>query len=122
PPYDDTDPAWLPNGQIVFSSTRWPSFAEYDGVRTTNLYVVTPDGGGLRRITSERNGADWPLVDPVTGKIVYSRWWRNQRFALDDLTTLLNPSGAIIQKDGLSADRFLEMDGSIASHDYLLRN
>jgi len=121
-PYDDTDPAWLPNGLIVFSSTRWPSFAEYDGVRTTNLYVVEPDGSGLRRITSERNGADRPLVDPLTGKIVYSRWWRNQRFALNDLTTVLNPSGGIIQKDGLSSDRFLEMDGSTGYHDYLWRN
>src|SRR5690606_10019218 len=31
--YDDTDPAWLPDGRIVFSSTRWPAFAQYSGVR-----------------------------------------------------------------------------------------
>jgi len=121
-PYDDTDPAWLPNGLIVFSSTRWPSYAEYDGVRTTNLYVVKPDGGDLRRITSERNGADRPLVDPVTGKIVYSRWWRNQHFALDSLATVLDPSGGLIQKDGLSADRYTEIDGSGGYRDYLWRN
>jgi hypothetical protein len=68
--YVDTDPAWLPNALIVFSSTRWPSFADYDGAHTTNLYLVHPDGGGLWRITAERNGADRPLVDPITGKIV----------------------------------------------------
>ncbi|NJO85186.1 MAG: hypothetical protein HC828_22215, partial [Blastochloris sp.] len=27
--YDDTDPVWLPDGRIVFSSTRWPSLAMY---------------------------------------------------------------------------------------------
>ena len=31
--YDDTDPAWLPDGRIVFSSTRWPSYGHYSGVR-----------------------------------------------------------------------------------------
>ncbi len=120
--YDDTDPAWLPNGQVVFSSTRWPAYAQYSGVRATNLYVVNANGAGLRRITSERNGADRPLVDPVTGKIVYARWWRNHRFALDDLSTVVDPNGGYIQKDGLSADRNVEIDGSGGYADYLWRN
>jgi hypothetical protein len=121
-PYDDTDPAWLPDGRIVFSSTRWPSYAQYSGVRTTNLYVVNADGTDLHRITAERNGADRPQVDPITGKIVYSRWWRNHRFALDDLTTVPDPSGGYVQKDGLSAKRDVEMDGSRPYGDYLWRN
>lgn len=120
--YDDTDPAWLPNGQIVFSSTRWPSYGHYSGVRVTNLYVINPNGTGLRRITSERNGADRPMVDPVTGKIVYARWWRNHRFALNSLSTVTNPSGGYSQKDGLSADRNNEIDGSSAYNDLLWRN
>jgi hypothetical protein len=120
---DDTDPIWLPDGRIVFTSTRYPSYAQYSGVRTTNLYVVASDQSGLRRITSERNGADRPLVDPVTGKIVYSRWWRNHRFAVDDAsTTVVDPNGGFIQKDGLSADRSLQMDGTPAFADYLWRN
>jgi hypothetical protein len=120
--YDDTDPAWLPDGRIVFSSTRWPSYAQYSGVRTSNLYVVNADGTGLHRITAERNGADRPLVDPLTGKIVYARWWRNHRFALDDLTTVADPAGGFVQKDGLSAKRDVEMDGSPRYGDYLWRN
>jgi hypothetical protein len=64
-PYDDTDPVWLPDGRIVFASTRWPAYAQYSGVRTTNLYVVDPDGSNLHRITAERNGADRPLIDPL---------------------------------------------------------
>ncbi len=50
--------------------------------------MVDADGSGLHRITAERNGADRPLVDPLTGKIVYSRWWRNHRFAPDDPATV----------------------------------
>ncbi len=120
--YDDTDPAWLPDGRIVFSSTRWPSFGHYSGVRTTNLYVVNADGSNLHRITAERNGADRPLVDPLTGKIVFSRWWRNHRFALDDQRTVLRDGGGYVQKDGLSASRDVQMTGRPEFGDYLWRN
>jgi len=120
--YDDTDPAWLPDGRIVFSSTRWPRYAQYSGVRTTNLYVVNADGTDLHRITAERNGADRPQIDPVTGKIVYARWWRNHRFALNDMTIVADPAGGFVQKDGLSAKRDVEMDGSPIYADFLWRN
>ncbi|OAN48577.1 hypothetical protein A6A03_07320 [Chloroflexus islandicus] len=103
--YDDTDPVWLPDGRIVFSSTRWPAYAHYSGVRASNLFVVNPDGSNLRRITSERNGADRPLVDPITGKIVYARWWRNHRFPVNDMSTIPDPNGGYIQRDGLTANR-----------------
>ncbi len=117
-PYDDTDPAWLPDGRIVFSSTRWPSRAHYSGVRTSNLYVVNAGGADLHRITAERNGADRPLIDPLTGKIVYARWWRNHRFALDNMTTVPDPNGGFVQKDGLTVDRANHVGGA----DNLWRN
>ncbi|MEZ4731853.1 MAG: hypothetical protein R3E79_32430 [Caldilineaceae bacterium] len=87
--YDDTDPVWLPDGRIIFVSTRWPSFGQYGGARTSNLYVVNPDGSDLHRITAERNGADRPVVDPVTGRIVYARWWRNFRVPVNTIETQL---------------------------------
>jgi hypothetical protein len=102
--FDDFDPVWLPDGRIVFSSTRYPSYAQYSGVRTSNLFVVNADGSGLRRLTSERNGADRPLVDPSTGRIVFARWWRNMRMPVDSLATITDASG-IVQKDGLTVDR-----------------
>ena len=85
--YDDTDPVWLPDGRIVFASTRYPSFGQYGGARTANLFVINPDGSDLHRITSERNSAERPLVDPLTGRIVYSRWWRNFRVPVNSLET-----------------------------------
>ncbi|MCG3207992.1 MAG: hypothetical protein FOGNACKC_01593 [Anaerolineae bacterium] len=116
--YDDTDPAWLPDGRIVFSSTRWPGFAQYSGARATNLYVVNADGSKLHRITAERNGADRPMVDPVTGKIVYARWWRNHRFATNSMSTVTDPAGGYKQKDGLTTDR----GNHVGGNDHLWRN
>lgn len=91
--YDDTDPAWLPDGRVVFSSTRWPAYGQYSAAHATQLFVVRDDGTGLRRITSERNGADRPLVDPLTGRIVYSRWWRNHRLAAQATDTIPSRDG-----------------------------
>ncbi|HEV2104400.1 MAG TPA: hypothetical protein VGU27_01630, partial [Candidatus Eisenbacteria bacterium] len=75
--YDDLDPCWLPDGRIVFASTRWPLLAEA-GPPATNLWVVNADGSGLQRLTSDRNGAETPSVDPTSGRIVYARWWFNR--------------------------------------------
>jgi hypothetical protein len=103
--YDDYDPAFLPDGRIVFSSTRWPAYGQYSGVRASNLFVVNLDGTRLHRITAERNGADRPLVDPVTGKVVYARWWRNHRFPINDMATITRSGGGYDQKDGLTTNR-----------------
>ena len=73
--YDDLDPCWLPDGRLCFVSTRYPVSAPDLRQRGTNLYVVEEDGSELHRITTERFGADTPTVDPLTGEIVYSRWW-----------------------------------------------
>jgi hypothetical protein len=81
--YDDVDPCYLPDGRICFVSTRYPEVAPDGRQRATNLYVVNPNGADLHRITSERFGADTPAVDPQSGMLVYSRWWRSSIFALD---------------------------------------
>ena len=75
--YDDFDPCWLPDGRIAFASTRHPSMASIDQVLTSNLYVMRADGSDLHRITSERNGGEEPTIDPLTGRIVFARWWVN---------------------------------------------
>jgi hypothetical protein len=117
--YDDTDPVWLPDGRIVFSSTRWPAFAQYSGARTTNLHVVAADGSNMRRITAERNSAERPVIDPLTGKIVYSRWWRNHRMAVDSMETIPEPSGGYQQHEGLTR---LAADAVGAGNNNMVRN
>jgi hypothetical protein len=75
--YDDIDPCYLPDGRICFASTRYPSLSQIDGARTTNLYVIDTTSANLHRITTERNGAEEPSIDPITGRVVFSRWWLN---------------------------------------------
>ncbi len=86
--YDDFDPCWLPDGRIVFASTRFPQRSQRGDHLVSNLFVVRADGTGLERITTERNGAHEPTIDPTTGRIVYARWMFNPYLASD-----LTPSG-----------------------------
>lgn len=80
--YDDLSPCWLPDGRIVFASTRYPLLAQ-GGVPATNLWVAGADGSGARRLTAERDGGEAPSVDPVTGRLLYARWFVNRHRAAD---------------------------------------
>ena len=94
---NDIDPTWLPEGRIAFASTRFRQTAEQGGVPATNLHSVWPDGSELRRLTTDRNGAEEPTVDPRDGRVVYARWWFNRYHPpvvpTDTLTT--DPSRAV---------------------------
>ena len=79
--YDDVDPVYLPDGRVCFVSTHYPGIAPDGRLRSNNLYVMNADGSNINRITSERFGADTPVVEPATGRIVYSRFWRTAPFA-----------------------------------------
>jgi hypothetical protein len=111
--YDDFDPCYLPNGKIAFASTRYPSLAMVERVRTSNIYVMEADGKNLRRITSERNGGEEPTVDPVTGRIVYARWWANidrpsnvtrNNLSREDATALTSDIGNIWHAVAINPD------------------
>ncbi len=98
--YDDLDPCYLPDGRICFVSTRHPGTAPDARVRSTNLYVVKADGSNPHRITSERFAADTPAVDPVSGQIVYSRWWRSARPAPASVINPANPAAGMPAQNG----------------------
>jgi HEAT repeat protein len=50
-PYHDIDPAELPDGRIVFTSTRIGSFEEYHCPPARSLYVMNGDGSRIEPIT-----------------------------------------------------------------------
>ena len=50
-PFHDIDPAELPDGRIVFASTRIGTFEEYHGAPSRALFVMQPDGSGIKSIT-----------------------------------------------------------------------
>lgn len=78
--YDDFDPCWLPDGRLVFASTRHP-WSSQQGPRVSNLWAVNSDGTGLMRLTSERDGGEEPSIDPTNGRLVYARWFFNRYLA-----------------------------------------
>lgn len=50
-PFHDIDPVELPDGRIVFVSTRIGTFEEYHNPPSRALFVMKPDGTGVRTLT-----------------------------------------------------------------------
>ena len=50
-PFHDIDPAELPDGRIVFTSTRIGTFEEYHNPPSRALFVMNADGGDIRPLT-----------------------------------------------------------------------
>jgi hypothetical protein len=80
--WSDLDPTYAPNGDIVFVSERCGTSLqcnEYDKDETScNLYVIRPDGSGIRRLSVNKDGDYLPhTLD--NGLIAYTRWEYHER-------------------------------------------
>jgi len=80
---DDLQPCWADDTTLVFTSTRGAGRSTYGDVPNTNLYAVPAAGGAVRRLTSERNGAEAPSVAGPGGDLLFARWWFNPWRASD---------------------------------------
>ena len=71
--YDDFEPTWLPDGDIVFVSTRCRRWVNCWMTQVATLYRMKPDGTGIRMISAntEHDNTPWVLPD---GRILYMRW------------------------------------------------
>ena len=71
--YDDVDPCYLPNGKIMFSSTRAHRSVLCSGVRATTLHLMNGDGKDIRCISGGQVNELAPcLLDD--GRVAYPRW------------------------------------------------
>jgi len=80
--WSDLDPTYAPGGDIVFVSERCGTSLqcnEYDKDETScNLYVMKPDGSGIRRLSVNKDGDYLPhALDD--GTIAYTRWEYHER-------------------------------------------
>ena len=82
PPGDDVDPAYLPDGRIVFVSNRqvksqqangFAYLDEYERERTTTLHVMDGNGQNCRQISYNQSHDRNPTV-LQSGEVMYSRW------------------------------------------------
>lgn len=71
--FDDYEPAYLPDGGIVFVSTRCRCWVNCWMTQVGVLYRCDADGGNLRRLSysGEHDNTPWVLPD---GRILYMRW------------------------------------------------
>ncbi|HHX02421.1 MAG TPA: hypothetical protein GX739_07135 [Firmicutes bacterium] len=74
-PYNDFDPVWLPDGDIVFISERRGGYGRCHQrpVPTYTLHRMSPDGSNIRIISYHETNEWNPAVDN-NGMIIYTRW------------------------------------------------
>jgi hypothetical protein len=91
----DFEPCYLPNGDIVFNSSRcFIGFAEDINI-VSNLFIMNKDGNYLRRISYDQAHDFHPTVMP-DGKIMFSRWEFNDRSFVKVFGVFtMNPDGTI---------------------------
>jgi hypothetical protein len=72
-PFDDIEPCWLPDGGIVFVSTRAKRWVNCWSTQVANIWRCEPDGGQLHPLSAniEQDNTPWVLPD---GRILYTRW------------------------------------------------
>jgi len=74
---EDMDPVYLPNGQVLFSSTRPGIVDEYERRAVSLLHVAdrAPDGRlvNIRQISFNQSHDTNPMIHS-SGKVFYSRW------------------------------------------------
>ncbi|NQU20747.1 MAG: discoidin domain-containing protein, partial [Candidatus Nealsonbacteria bacterium] len=72
-PFDDIEPCYLPDGDIVFVSSRCKRYVQCWLTKVAVLYRCGPDGKNMHAISAnvEHDNTPWVLPD---GRILYQRW------------------------------------------------
>jgi len=81
-PYDDIEPTYLPNGDIVFVSSRCKRWVNCWLTKVAVLYRCSADGRNVRPISAnnEHDNTPWVLPD---GRLIYQRWEYVDRSQVD---------------------------------------
>jgi len=81
-PYDDVEPVWLPDGGILFVSTRCNRRVNCHTTQVAVLHRCDADGRNLRPLSSNNEHDNTPWVLP-SGQILYTRWEYVDRNQMD---------------------------------------
>lgn len=76
--FADYEGAYLPDGQIVFNSTRCVQTVDCWWTEVSNLYTCDGDGRHLRRLSFDQVHTNFPTLTP-DGRVLYTRWDYNDR-------------------------------------------
>jgi hypothetical protein len=76
--FADYEPAYLPDGGIVFTSSRCVQTVDCWWTEVSNLYICDADGRYLRRVGFDQVHTVYPQV-LEDGRVIYTRWDYNDR-------------------------------------------
>jgi hypothetical protein len=81
-PFDDFEPSYVPDGGIVFVSSRCKRWVNCWLTQVATLHRCDADGSNIRAISSntEQDNTPWPLPD---GRLLYTRWEYVDRSQVD---------------------------------------
>ncbi len=89
----DIDPIYLPNGQILFTSTREPKYCMCNRHIMGNLYTMNGDGSNIVQIGHSTLHEGHPALLP-DGRVIYDRWeYVDRNFGDAQGLWLTNPDG-----------------------------
>ena len=69
----DFDPLYLPDGRILFTSSRDNEMDEYNHSLAEHLYLCNADGSGIERVSYNQSNDFDPEMLP-NGRVMYTRW------------------------------------------------
>jgi len=80
--YDDIEPTYLPDGKIMFVSSRVKRWVQCWLTPVAVLHYCDADGKNIRQISAniEHDNTPWPLPD---GRVLYMRWEYVDRSQVD---------------------------------------
>ena len=75
----DYEGIYLPDGNIMFSSTRCFQNVDCWHVSVCNMFLMNRDGKHMRRVGFDQVHTNYPQVHPASGLVTYTRWEYNDR-------------------------------------------
>lgn len=92
-PYSDIEPTYLPDGDIMFVSTRCNRWVNCWATQVAVLYRCKRDGSGITQISANIEHDNTPSVIS-NGQIIYTRWEYIDRSQVDfHHLWIMNPNG-----------------------------
>ncbi|MHC4403626.1 MAG: HzsA-related protein [Planctomycetota bacterium] len=81
-PFDDIEPTYMPDGDVVFVSSRCKRWVQCWLTKVAVMYRCGPDGENIHPISAnlEHDNTPWPLPN---GQILYTRWEYVDRSQVD---------------------------------------
>jgi len=92
-PVADIEPCWLPDGNLIFQSTRCIQTIPCWKNMVSNLYTCAADGQKIRRLGFDQSVTFYPQVQS-DGRVTFTRWeYSDKNSSFQQGLFVMNPDG-----------------------------